>query len=92
MTPYHTASELGRALSVPVNRIIAAVESGTIAADGRAGSNKNAAFIFAASRLEEIKDALNGGKPATRPAPMPDIESVAHKAKALIRAKMEAAQ
>ena len=80
MTPYHTASELGRALSVPVTRIIAAVESGTIAADGRAGSNKNAAFIFAASRLAEIKDALNGGK------------SVAVKAKALSRAKQEAAQ
>ena len=92
MTPYHTASELGRALSVPVTRITAALESGMITADGRAGSNKNAAFIFASSRLEEIKDALNGGTPATRPAPMPDIESVAHKAKALSRAKLEAAQ
>ena len=90
MTTFHTASELGRALSVPVNRIIAAVESGTIAADGRAGQNKNAAFIFNASRLAEIKDALNGGKPATKPAPMPDLESVAIKAKALSRAKMEA--
>ena len=79
-------------MSVPVTRIIAAVESGTIAADGRAGSNKNAAFIFAASRLEEIQAALNGGKPATKPAPMPDLESVAVKAKALSRAKQEAAQ
>ena len=79
-------------MSVPVTRIIAAVESGTIAADGRAGSNKNAAFIFAASRLAEIKDALNGGKPATKPAPMPDLESVAVKAKALSRAKQEAAR
>ena len=79
-------------MSVPVTRITAAIESGIITADGRAGSNKNAAFIFAASRLEEIKDALNGGKPATRPAPMPDLESVAIKAKALIRAKLEAAQ
>ena len=92
MTTYITASEFARELGIPLTRITAALESGTIAADGRAGSNRNAAFIFAASRLEEIKDALNGGKPATMPAPMPDLESVAVKAKALSRAKQEAAQ
>jgi hypothetical protein len=68
MTTYITASELARELGIPLTRITAALESGTIAADGRTGSNKNAAFIFAASRLAEIQAALNGGKPATEPA------------------------
>ncbi|MCX6974053.1 MAG: hypothetical protein NTZ94_07070 [Verrucomicrobia bacterium] len=62
MKNFLTASEVARECGLPVNRVIAAAEIGAITPDGRAGSNKNAAIIFDASRLESIKTTLNGGR------------------------------
>ena len=89
-TKFISASELSRECGCSVGKILNAVETGTIVPDGRAGKNTNSAIIFAANRLTEIKSALAGGKPATTPAPMLDIESVGAKAKALFRAREEA--
>lgn len=66
MRPYFTASELGRELGLPTSRIISAVESGTILADGRAGSSRNAPFIFNADRLESLRAILNADRQITR--------------------------
>jgi hypothetical protein len=90
MKTYFTASELSRELGIPVNRIITAVETGILAADGRAGSNKNSALIFASSRVREIEAAVSGGHPATETEPARDIAEVSAKAAAIHRAKEDA--
>lgn len=89
MTTYFTASELSRELGIPLNRITNAVESGLLAADGRAGSNKNSAFIFASTRIREIEAALAGGQPAIHSEPIRDIALVSVKAAAIHRAIKE---
>jgi hypothetical protein len=90
MKTYFTASELSRELGIPVNRIITAVETGVLAADGRAGSNKNSALIFASNRVREIEAAVSGGQPATETEPARDIAEVSAKAAAIHRAKEDA--
>ena len=92
MKTFFTASELSRELGIPVNRIITAVETGLLAADGRAGSNKNSALIFASNRVREIEAAVGGGHPATHPEPARDIAEVSAKAAAIHRAKQEGAK
>jgi hypothetical protein len=92
MKTYFTASELSRELGIPVNRIITAVETGILAADGRAGSNKNSALIFAIHRVREIEAAVGGGHPATQTEPARDISEVSAKAAAIHRAKQEGAK
>jgi hypothetical protein len=64
MKHFFTASELSRELGIPLNRITNAVESGLLTADGRAGSNKNSALIFASTRIREIEAALSADRPA----------------------------
>jgi hypothetical protein len=66
MKHFFTASELSRELGIPLNRITNAVESGLLTADGRAGSNKNSALIFASTRIREIEAALSADRPVTR--------------------------
>jgi hypothetical protein len=90
MKTYFTASELSRELGIPVNRIITAVETGILAADGRAGSNKNSALIFSGNRIREIEAAVSGGHPATETEPARDIAEVSAKAAAIHRAKEDA--
>jgi hypothetical protein len=90
MKTYFTASELSRELGIPVNRIITAVETGILAADGRAGSNKNSALIFASNRVREIEAAVSGGQPATETEPARDIAEVSAKSAAIHRAKEDA--
>lgn len=59
MSPkFITASQLAREVNCSTGRITAAIESGILQPDGRAGANPNAAFIFLASRLDEIKATL----------------------------------
>jgi hypothetical protein len=89
MKTFLTASEVSRATGYPLTRIIAAIESGIVAADGRAGSNPNSAFIFAAERVEEIKSAIESGSPTPRPNPSRDVAEIAAKGEALIRASRE---
>jgi hypothetical protein len=90
MRTYFTASELSRELGIPLNRIINAVESGNLAADGRAGSNKNSALIFASNRIREIEAAVGGGHPATQTEPVRDIAETSAKAAAFFRTQEEA--
>lgn len=90
MKTFLTASELSRATGHPVSRIIAGIESGIIAPDGRAGSNPNSAFIFAAERVDSIKSAIATGTPAPAPQPLRDLADVPAKAAAIHRAKEEA--
>jgi hypothetical protein len=90
MKTYFTASELSRELGIPVNRIITAVETGILAADGRARSNTNSALIFSGNRIREIEAAVSGGHPATETEPARDIAEVSAKAAAIHRAKEDA--
>lgn len=91
-----TASQLAREVNCSTGRITAAIESGILQPDGRAGSNPNAAFIFLASRLDEIKATLAsaGRAKAFATASRPphqcrDASEVLEKAAALNRARQK---
>jgi hypothetical protein len=90
MKTFLTASEVSRATGHPLSRIIAAIESGIVAADGRAGNNPNSAFIFAAERVDAIKTAIATGAPAPLPSPLANLADVPAKAEAIRRAQEEA--
>jgi hypothetical protein len=92
MKTFLTASELSRATGHPLSRILAAIESDIVAADGRAGNHPNSAFIFAAERVDAIKAAIDTGAPAPAPAPLADLADVPAKAEAIRRAKQEVGQ
>lgn len=63
MKNFLTASEVARECGLPVNRVIAAAESGQIVMDGRAGLNRNSPIIFAAERIESIRAILTADRP-----------------------------
>ena len=63
MKNFLTASEVARECGLPVNRVIAAAESGQIVIDGRAGLNRNSPIIFAADRIESIRAILTADRP-----------------------------
>lgn len=92
-----TASQLAREVNCSTGRITAAIESGLLQHDGRAGSNPNAAFIFLASRLDEIKATLTSAGRAKAvattsrpPHRCSNADEVRSKAAALSKARKEA--
>jgi len=57
-TKFISASELSRELGCSPGKILNAVESGIIAAAGKAGNSRNAAMIFLRDDISSIKATL----------------------------------
>lgn len=55
---FFTASETSRLLNVPLSALLRLVRAGAVPVAGRAGTGANAAFIFRASDIGEIRKVV----------------------------------